>query len=145
MRRVANAVAPAITLALVLSAAALMPASAKLPPLSDEAKAKAAETAAKTAWTGKVGDYQLCRAMERTAEHYRSGTKTAGKVAPAAVDTPACSDPGAFVPPVAAAPAAPAASAPPLEAAGAHSPPKTAIAPPSGKATAAEIQGQAKK
>ena len=137
MRRVA----PAITLALALSAAALMPASAKLPPLSEEAKAKAAETAAKTAWTGKVGDYQLCRSMERTAEHYRTGAKSNGKVVPSPVDTPACTDPGPFVPPVAAAPA----SAPPLEAAGAHSPPKTATAPPSGKATAAEIQGQVKK
>ncbi len=28
---------------------------AKLPPLNDEAKAKAAEAAAKTAWAGKVG------------------------------------------------------------------------------------------
>lgn len=141
MRRLANAVPSAITLALVLSAAALMPATAKLPPLSEEAKAKAAETAAKTAWTGKVGDYQLCRAMERTADHYRNGAKAAGKVAPSAVETPACTDPGPFVPPVAAAPA----SAPPLEAAGAHSPPKTATAPPSGKATSAEVQGQAKK
>ena len=52
-------------------------------------------------------------------------------------DDPACTDPGPFV--------APAASAPPLEAAGAHSPPKTANAPPSSKATAAEQQGHTKK
>ena len=47
-------------------AAVLAPvALAKLPPLSDEAKAKAAEAAAKTAWSGKVDAYQLCRAQDR--------------------------------------------------------------------------------
>lgn len=107
-------------------------AQAKLPPLSDEAKAKAAETAAKTAWTDKVGAYQLCQAMNRVAAHYHKGNKDA----PAAVETPACTDPGAFVPP---------APTPPLEAAGAHSPATTATAPPSSKATAAEIQGKSKK
>ena len=37
------------------------PALAKLPPPSDEAKAKAAEAAAKAAWSDKVGAYQLCQ------------------------------------------------------------------------------------
>jgi hypothetical protein len=120
----------------------MSPAWAKLPPLSDEAKAKAAETAAKTAWTDKVGGYQLCRSMERTAEHYRKTAASTGKVAPPPVETPACTDPGAFVPPVVTAAAS---AAPPLEAAGAHSPPKTATEAPSSKATAAEIQGKAKK
>ena len=115
-------------------AAALMTASAhaKLPAPSAEAKAKAAEAAAKTAWTDKVGAYQLCQAMNRVAAHYRKHKKDA----PAAVETPACADPGAFVPP---APAAP------LEAAGAHSPATMATSPPASKATAAEIQGQPKK
>ena len=117
------------SLAGLLMAAA---AQAKLPPLSDEAKAKAAETAAKTAWTDKVGAYQLCQAMNRVAAQYHKGNKDA----PAAVETPACTDPGAFVPP---------APTPPLEAAGAHSPAATATAPPSSKATAAEIQGKSKK
>jgi len=117
------------SLAGLLMAAA---AQAKLPPLSDEAKAKAAETAAKTAWTDKVGAYQLCQAMNRVAAQYHKGNKDA----PVAVETPACTDPGAFVPPV---------PTPPLEAAGAHSPATTATAPPSSKATAAEIQGKAKK
>lgn len=121
----------------------MAPASAKLPPLSDEAKAKAAETAAKTAWADKVGGYKLCQSMDRTAEHYRKTTASTGKSAPPAVATPACADPGPFVPPVAVATAA--SAAPPLEAAGAHSPPKMATAPPSSKATAAEIQGKAKK
>jgi len=117
------------SLAGLLMAAA---AQAKLPPLSDEAKAKAAETAAKTAWTDKVGAYQLCQAMNRVAAQYHKGNKDA----PAAVETPACTDPGAFVPP---------APTPPLEAAGAHSPAATATAPPASKATAAEIQGKSKK
>jgi len=118
------------SLAGLLMAAA---AQAKLAPLSDEAKAKAAETAAKTGWTDKVGAYQLCQAMNRVAAHYHKGNKDA----PAAVETPPCTDPGAFVPP--------AAPTPPLEAAGAHSPATTATAPPSSKATAAEIQGKSKK
>ena len=122
------------TVAALMSAA---PAIAKLPPPSDEAKAKAAETAAKSAWTDKVGAYQLCQAMNRVADRYHKATKDA----PAAVDTPACTDPGAFMPPVAALPVA----APPLEAAGAHSPATMATSPPSSKETAAEIQGQPKK
>ncbi|MES1163132.1 MAG: hypothetical protein ABUL50_08725 [Rhizobacter sp.] len=115
-------------------AAALLAATAhaKLPALSDEAKAKAADAAAKTAWSDKVGGYQLCQAMNRAADHYRKDHKDA----PAAVATPACTDPGAFVPPVPAAP---------LEAAGAHSPATMATSPPSGKAPAAEIKGTTKK
>ena len=126
--------------ALIGTAVLATAASAKLPPLSDEAKAKAAEAAAKTAWSDKVGGYQLCRVMDRVAEGYRTTSAASGKPAAAAVETPACADPGPFVAPVAAP-----ASAPPLEAAGAHSPPATAVAPPSGKATAAEQQGTAKK
>ena len=109
---------------------------AKLPALGDEAKAKAAEAATKTAWSDKVGAYKLCEAMNRTAQGYRSATKAAGKEAPAAVETPACADPGAYVAPVPAAP---------LEAAGAHSPATMATSPPNSKATAAEQAGQPKK
>lgn len=92
---------------------------AKLPPLSDEAKAKAAETAAKTAHGNKVADFQLCKSMDKVALHYRAEAKKAGKDAPAATETPACADPGPFVPPAAAAPvatAAPAAATPPAAA-----------------------------
>jgi hypothetical protein len=115
-------------------AASLLAATthAKLPAPSDEAKAKAAEAAAKTAWADKVGGYQLCQAMNRAADHYRKDHKDA----PAAVATPACADPGAFVPP---APAAP------LEAAGAHSPATMATSPPAGKTPSAEIKGTPKK
>lgn len=86
-------------------------AFAKLPPPSDEAKAKAAEAAAKAAHAGKVGNYQLCQSMDRVAARYIADAKKSGKdVKPTA--TPPCADPGAFVyPPPAAAPAAPAATA----------------------------------
>lgn len=86
-----------------LSSAAL----AKLPAPSDEAKAKAAEAAAKAAWAGKVDAFKLCKAQDRAAAHYM---KTAGKgAAPAST----CADPGPFVAtPVGAAPAAVAPAAP---------------------------------
>jgi len=78
--------------ALALSGAAL----AKLPAPSEEAKAKAAEAAAKTAHGNKVADYQLCKSREKTAAHYY---KTTGKGKPAAKEqTPACADPGPYKP-----------------------------------------------
>jgi hypothetical protein len=112
-------------------------ATATLPPVSDEAKARATETAAKSAWSDKVALYQLCLAQDRIAETYRRAQKTAGKPAPvsSAATSPPCTDPGPYV---AQAPARP------LEAAGAHSPPETAAAPPSGRATAAQINGSKK-
>jgi hypothetical protein len=125
----------AISALTVLLAACLVPAHAKLPPPSDEAKAKAAEAAAKGAWSDKVGAYKLCRAMDRTAESYRHHMKATGKETPAPTETPACVDPGPYV----------AVAAPPLEASGAHSPPATATAPPSSKATSAQQQGTARK
>lgn len=67
-------------------------AFAKLPAPSDEAKAKAAEAAAKAAWTNKVGAFQLCKAQDRAVAHY---LKTSGKgAAPAST----CADPGPYVP-----------------------------------------------
>ena len=97
---------------LVLSALTIsLGAVAKLPALSDEAKAKAAEAAAKTAHGNKVADFQLCKSREKVAAHYY---KTQGKGKPAPTATPACVDPGAYKPAeqTAAAPAAPAAAAP---------------------------------
>jgi hypothetical protein len=90
---------------------------AKLPALSEEAKAKAAETAAKTAHGNKVADYQLCKSREKVAAHYY---KTTGKGKPAAKEaTPACADPGPYKPAdQAAAPPAPAAPAAPAKPAG---------------------------
>jgi hypothetical protein len=70
---------------------------AKLPALNDEAKAKAAEAAAKTAWTGKMDGYQLCKSQDKVAVSYYKSAKTAGKDTKPATATPPCADPGAFV------------------------------------------------
>jgi len=95
-------------------------AVAKLPPLSDEAKAKAAEAAAKTAWGDKVAGYQLCKSMDHVAAVYLADAKKAGKdVKPVA--TPPCTDPGPF----------------------AYTPPGQAASPPSNAPAAA--QAPAKK
>lgn len=112
---------------LVISALAIsFGAVAKLPAPSEEAKAKAAEAAAKTAHGNKVADYQLCKSREKAAAHYLK-TQGKGKASPTA--TPACVDPGAYkpAPPVAAAPAAapaPAAAAAPAVAKPAAAPAK---------------------
>lgn len=114
-------------------------AAAKIPApvLTDEAKLKAAETAAKTAWSGKVDSFLLCKYQDKSAAHYR---KTAANAKPAAT-TPPCADPGAFVFPVpdAAAPAA-AAPATPAVAAAAAKP-----ATPAAKAAPAVVAAPAKK
>lgn len=114
-------------------------AAAKIPApvLSDEAKLKAAETAAKTAWSGKVDSFLLCKYQDKSAAHYR---KTAANAKPAAT-MPPCADPGAFVFPVpdVAAPAAAAAPATPAVAAAAKS------AAPAAKAAPAVVAAPAKK
>jgi len=120
MKRIALGVVCALTTGL---------AFAKLPALSDDAKAKAAEAAAKTAHGDKVGAYQLCQSMDRVAAKYFADSKKEGREVKPAVATPPCADPGQFaVTPVAAKP---------VEAAGAHSPPATAVSPPGAKAPAA--------
>ena len=130
-------------LATLVSACSLV--HAKLPPPSDEAKAKAAETAAKAAWTDKVGSFQLCRTMDKVAARYLAeagkGSRPAAST-PTPTPTPPCADPGPFVyaPPVAVAANAPATTptaSKPLEAAGAHSPPGNAVSPPSTKTPSA--------
>ncbi len=117
---------------------------AKLPPpdASPEAKAKRAEAAAKTAWSNKVADYQLCRSQDRTAGHYHGELKKRGAVSPdAAAAMPAvtiasCADPGPFAYSPETTP-----TARPLEAAGAHSPTKTASTPPNTATPAAAQRG----
>ena len=52
---------------------------AKLPALSDEAKAKAAEAAAKAAWSGKVDAYLSCKSQDKVAAHYYKTAKAANK------------------------------------------------------------------
>ncbi len=118
--------APTFLLTLALCSGA---AFAKLPPLSDEAQAKAAEAAARTAWADKVAAYQLCQTMDRVAAGYLERSRAEGK-ALQPVATPPCTDPGAFsyTPP----------ESKPIEAAGAHSPPQTAATPPNTTQPAAE-------
>jgi hypothetical protein len=94
---------------LALAAVSSGMALAKLPAPSDEAKAKAAEAAAKAAHGGKVAAFQLCKSQERVALAYRDASKKAGKDVKPPVDTPACADPGPFG--AASAPAAPAMAA----------------------------------
>lgn len=108
-----------------LLAAASAASLAKLPALSDEAKAKAAEAAAKTAWTGKLEAYQLCKSQDKVAASYYKTAKAAGKETKPPTPAPACADPGPFTytPP----------AAKPIEAAGAHSPAGNATSPPSTK------------
>ncbi|MES2360639.1 MAG: hypothetical protein V4646_02425 [Pseudomonadota bacterium] len=112
-------------------------ALAKLPALSDDAKAKAAEAAAKAAWAGKVDAYQLCKSQDKVAASYYKSAKAAGKDTKPAAATPACADPGAFA-------YTPPEAAKPLEAAGAHSPAATATSPPSGKQTDAVVNPASK-
>ncbi len=136
-------------------------ALAKLPPLDDAAKAKAAETAAKAAWQAKVDGYLLCKAQDKVAARYKTTAKpaaTAGATAaPVTAAQPAAAPPTSTAAPAAAAGATPVAFAAPtpcsepgpfaytppeqkpLEAAGAHSPAGTAASPPSGNATSAQI------
>ena len=115
---------------LIVGTAVLMslPVAAKLPAPSEEAKAKAAEAAAKAAHGNKVANYQLCKSMDNVVSTYVAQAKKDGKAVNAAdPGATVCAEPGAFVytppPPVTA----------PLEAAGAHSPPATAVGPPNSK------------
>ena len=130
---------PSVVIAVAAAAFAVGSALAKLPPLNDEAKAKAAETASRQAWTDKVGAYQVCQAMDRVAATYRARALAAGKPASAPEQTPGCADPGPYAPLAVTPP-----SSKPLEASEAHSPPGTATSPPSNKATSAEMTGPRK-
>lgn len=128
-----------IATALVIALVAV-PAFAKLPPISPEAKAKADETTAKTAWSDKIGAYKTCLAQDRAVQNYRKTAMAAQTIIPApSGPTALCVDPGPYVSAL-----TPQANKP-LEASGAHSPPGAAVSPPSSKATAAEIAGGIKK
>lgn len=95
-------------------------ALAKLPPPSDEAKAKAAEAAAKTAHTGKVANFKLCKSMDAVAARYAAEQRKAGKTVKPTAGLAPCADPGPFV----YTPAAPAAPAKTVAAAPAAPAPK---------------------
>lgn len=95
---------------------------AKLPAPTPEQQAAAALNAAKAAHAGKVDAYTLCLSQTKVADEYIKQQKAKGK-AYTPESTPACVNPGPFVPPAAtpavaaapqpaAAPAQPAAAAP---------------------------------
>jgi hypothetical protein len=96
---------------------------AKLPALSPEAKAKAEEVAAKSAWSAKSDAYLLCKSQDKIAAQYFKTAKAAGKEVKPAAPGPACAEPGPF--------SYTPAEQKPLEAAGAHSPAGNAVSPPS--------------
>ncbi len=116
----------ALSTLIATSALAKLPA----PVLSDEAKAKAAEAAAKTAHNGKVDGYKLCLSMEKTSSHFFKTAQAAGKTAKPATATPPCADPGAFVFPLPAAATATAAVTPAAPAAAAAAPAAVAAKKP---------------
>ncbi|MBL8325100.1 MAG: hypothetical protein JNJ89_09115 [Rubrivivax sp.] len=94
-----KAVRDLLALSLICATSAAL---AKLPPPSEEAKAKAAEAAVKAAHAAKVEAFKLCKAMDKVAAGYHADAKKSGRETKAPVATPACADPGPFV----AAPAA---------------------------------------
>lgn len=98
-------------------------ATAKLPPQTEDAKAKAAEAAAKAAWTGKQETFLLCKSQDKVAAAYYKTAKSNGKETRPPLPTPGCMDSGPF--------AYTPAEAKPLEASEAHSPAGNATSPPS--------------
>jgi hypothetical protein len=140
-------------------------ALAKLPPLDEAAKAKAAEAAAKAAWQGKTDAWQLCKVQDKIAAGYRktAASKPAPPMAAASATPVAAAKPASAtsasasqggstpVAGIATAPAAlPACADPgpfayaqpdqkPLETSGAHSPAANATSPPSVRANSAEM------
>ncbi len=91
---------------IVLALASLMVAgsvAAKLPPPSDDAKAKAAQAKDKGDWSNKVANYQLCMSQDKVVARYnKSKPAKPGSTAAA----PGCQNPGPYVATVAAPPAA---------------------------------------
>ena len=70
-----------IHLPLLAAALCAAHAFARLPAPSDDAKAKAAEAAARTAWSAKVAAFQLCQAQDKAVADYHAAMKKAGKTA----------------------------------------------------------------
>lgn len=101
-----------------------------VPAPTPESEAAAAAAAAKAAWSSKVAAFKMCQAQDQAVAHYMASAQAAGKEVKPATPVPACVDPGPF---------AVAEPAKPIEAAGAHSPTETAVAPPSTKQPDAEV------
>jgi hypothetical protein len=115
-----------ILLALV-SLAVAGSAAAKLPPPSEEAKAKAAQAKDRAGWADKVAGYQSCMAQDRVVARYKK-TAMAKPGSAGAAAVPACQNPGPYVAAVAAVAAPPVAAAMPVAAAPAPAAPPAAAA-----------------
>ena len=85
---------------LLLLARAATTATAKLPAPSGEAKARAAEAAAKTAHAGTVDNHKLCPTLAKDAASDHAAAKKSGESLSATTETSACADPGPFVAPL---------------------------------------------
>lgn len=96
------------TLVIAMGMALTGLAFAKLPPVSEEAKVKAAESKAKAAWGDKVAAYKLCLVQDKVASGYLAKGGNSAKV----TATPACQDPGPYVAAAAPVPAQAASSVP---------------------------------
>lgn len=103
---------PFVLAALLGAALAAGPAWSKLPPMTDEAKAKAEAAAAKAALGAKQSAYALCEVQDRVVARYQAWARAAGKSTPAPVATPPCVRPGAAETVPQAAAATPAATSP---------------------------------
>ena len=73
------------TIVFIAAAAFAGATIAKLPPVSDEAKAATAEATARAAWSDKVAAYKLCLSTDRVVAAYRASLAAEGKPAPSDV------------------------------------------------------------
>lgn len=108
---------------------------AKLPASSPAEKELTLQNAARQIWSNKQDAFASCKAQDRVVKNYQEGLRTQGKPVPPVLDTGPCTDPG----PYAADAGTPIANRP-TEASGAHSPPATAVNPPSTTIPQSELQ-----
>ncbi len=120
----------AFTVLVALSGVAL----AKLPPPSEADKALTLQNIARQTRTAKQDAFESCRAQDRIVRQYQEGLRSKGKAIPTSIETGSCAEPG----PYAADSGMPITSRP-TEASGAHSPPATAVTPPSSTIPQSEL------
>ncbi len=123
----------AIALLLLLTVSGV--SLAKLPASSELEKDLALRNASRQTWSTKLDAFASCQAQDRVVKKYQDGLRSQGKAVPVGLDTGPCTDPG----PYAADAGTPIANRP-TEASGAHSPPGTAVTPPSTIIPQAELQ-----
>jgi hypothetical protein len=122
-------------LALLVLASISCGLSAKLPASTEAEKAVVSRNVARQAWNTKQDAFESCRAQDRVVKQYQDSLRSQGKAVPSSVITGDCADPGPYV----ADSGTPIVNRP-IEASGAHSPPGTAVTPPSTKIPQSELQ-----